>query len=1100
MTGDAHARAPRCPDAETIAALAEGRFDGPELDSILAHVETCRSCMRELELANATFSRERDLSPSRTTWLAIAAVIAAVAIGAPIVWQRAVRQRVPAIGDLVDLAPRSIRLVEPRISGGFAYAPYHGSMRAGGSFPDTQRLRLGGAAANAIEHADRDASPEAQHVAGVALLLAEDDPLKAVDRLRMASERAPGDARIANDLASARYTAAQTLGRASLYPEALAAADQAIRMDAHLPEALFNRALILERLGLAQEARRAWEKYLAVDSSSPWADEARRRMAKLPTTSADLLFRGELPRLERAAQSGDASVVRQIVKAYPQQSRTFAEAEHLGRWGEATIRGDAAEATRLLTSARAIGDALSTEWHESLLREAVASIDAADPSRRAHLAHAHQIYRQGRIAYARQQLDEAERSLSAAGAELAAAGSPMAFVARYFAGSVAYARNEGPAARVALETVLRDIESHPTYGALRAQIRWELALCAMADNDWSRAIALLNDAETSFAQLGERANLAFIHSMLATAWMSAGRPDDAWEARIRAFHGLGIEGRGDRLLVGLTAASRMEQRAGRLDSARALLAVEVEESRTAANPSLFPDALVRSATVSEEQGDHAAAMRLAREALAAAERISDVSLRDRAVANSRAGEGAILVAEDPRRATDSLTTAIRFYQDAKLNAFLPTPYLYRARASLLLGKRDEALLDLERGIVEVERRPLQLPGSTAAAPVDDAGDALFDDAIRLTLNRGDRNLAFQYAERRLAQAAFGSNASHPRTIEDLQRRLRGTATIVLHLTSLPDEVVAFAVAENDVAVARAHVSRAHLVQLATAVENGDAASLRALFDVLIRPSIRIIERGDEVIVIADRRLERVPFAALYDTTRKRHLIQDVSVAIAPSAAVLDSVETSAPRAITAITLPSGERVATHALPEANGEVSEIVPLYAEGHVIATADATYASLHDALRRNAVVHVAGHTERQPGSGDAALRFADGDRATWSRIAADSVGRNTIVVLAACETLRGSTSPDVRSLSLGAAFAAAGAGNVIGTLTPIGDADARELFLSIHRHLAAGDSPAQALRQTQLDAITSGRLPAWQSIALLTRCIQTTRVRGRTSWATS
>jgi len=77
---------------------------------------------------------------------------------------------------------------------------------------------------------------------------------------------------------------------------------------------------------------------------------------------------------------------------------------------------------------------------------------------------------------------------------------------------------------------------------------------------------------------------------------------------------------------------------------------------------------------------------------------------------------------------------------------------------------------------------------------------------------------------------------------------------------------------------------------------------------------------------------------------------------------------------------------------------------------------------------------------------------------------------------------------------AFAAAGAGNVIGTLTPIGDADARELFLSIHRQLAAGIPPAQALRQTQLEAINSGRLPAWQSIALLTRCIQSRHANRR------
>ena len=377
---------------------------------------------------------------------------------------------------------------------------------------------------------------------------------------------------------------------------------------------------------------------------------------------------------------------------------------------------------------------------------------------------------------------------------------------------------------------------------------------------------------------------------------------------------------------------------------------------------------------------------------------------------------------------------------------------------------------------------------------------MFDDAIRLSLDRGDRNLAFQYAERRRAQPAFGSITAHPPAIADLQQRLRGTAAAVLHITSLPDEVVVFAVTENDVAVARSPITRAHLVELAAAAENGKAAPLANLFEILIRASIRLFARSEEVIVIPDRRLERVPFAALYDASRKMHLIQYLSVAIAPSAAVLDIVETSAPREVTAITLPSGESVATHALPEASGEVSEIVTLYARARVISPADATYASLRDALRHDAVIHIAGHTERQTGSDDTTLRFTGGDRATWSRIAADPVGRNSVVVLAACDTLRGSTSPHVRSLSLGAAFAAAGAGSVIGTLTPIGDADARELFLSIHRYLAAGESPARALRRTQLDAIASGRLPAWQSIALLTRCIQTSRTKGRTSWATS
>src|SRR6185369_2246867 len=103
--------------------------------------------------------------------------------------------------------------------------------------------------ADAIDRADHDRSPRAQHAAGVATLLA-DDPIKAIDRLHEASERAPNDARMASDLAAAQLAAAESLGRASLYPEALASADRALRIDANLSEALFNRALILERLGL----------------------------------------------------------------------------------------------------------------------------------------------------------------------------------------------------------------------------------------------------------------------------------------------------------------------------------------------------------------------------------------------------------------------------------------------------------------------------------------------------------------------------------------------------------------------------------------------------------------------------------------------------------------------------------------------------------------------------------------------------------------------------------------------------------------------------------------------------------------------------------
>ena len=74
----------------------------------------------------------------------------------------------------------------------------------------------------------------------------------------------------------------------------------------------------------------------------------------------------------------------------------------------------------------------------------------------------------------------------------------------------------------------------------------------------------------------------------------------------------------------------------------------------------------------------------------------------------------------------------------------------------------------------------------------------------------------------------------------------------------------------------------------------------------------------------------------------------------------------------------------------------------------------------------------------------------------------------------------------MSLGGAFAAAGVSDVIGTLTPVGDRDARMLFRDVHRHLASGSGADEALRAAQVTAIRRNET-AWRSIALLTRRIE-------------
>lgn len=1062
-------RSPACLDEEVLASFADGRLKRSEMPAVLEHLRDCPRCMSALEIANELVGT-KEARPFRWWWAAAAAaVIAALLVTVPLL-----RREESPMARLVKLATAGARPVETRLTA-FPWAIYRGPMRAEDPAEDARRLQLAGAAGDAVARANADPSAEAQWTAGVALLLAG-EPENALKRLRAAGERAPNDAAIWSDLAAALDAAAQRLERQSLHADALAAADRALTLDASHPGALFNRALILEHLGLAGEARKAWDRYLAVDPSSPWANEARehlKRLAPLAVSTEDARFRGELPRLEQAAVRGDAATVDALVSAYAQQARTWAEAEMLGRWGE----GEGEQ----LVVARAIGEALARRSGETLLRDAVRAIDRA-PSADA-LAQAHVLYRRARIAYGRQQPAAADPELRRAADLFAKADDPMSLVARYFAACTRYDRNDVAGARAELEALRAEVDAQDGYLALAAQIRWQLALTAIVDADWPAALSLASASESLFARLDERANLGFVRGLRATALTSLGRTDEAWDARIASFTILSAAGRADRLPVSIGAAARMELQAGRLDVARALLALELEAARDARADGLLANALVRTALLNARTGDFRAAAAAADEARQTAARISDPRLRDAADADAQLAAAAAVLHAHPSDAQRLLTRAIDFYSTVEKPLFLPQAYLLRARAALRSRDRTSAKRDLDLALGLVERHRIQFAGPVAGTDILDAGLAVGREAIELRLEEGDAAGAFAYAERR--HLHFARDAA-PIALEVLQRRLAGSGAAVVHFSTLTAEVAAICVTASDVVIARTAFDEVRIASLSARAIGGDDAAAAALHEMLIAPVQPALARATRLIVIPDPQLRRVPFAALYDAKARRHLIEQLPVAIAESASSLDWEPAGSRRqSILAVLLPAAGR---DGLPDAVREVSSLQTLYPRFVALTGPRATFQTVVAAAQDVDVVHIAGHTSRPRGSAATAFLFASEETVSWNDVASARFARAPqVVVLAACGTLEDPDPRHARALSLGGGFLAAGAANVIGTLAPVPDRDAQELFQAIHRHLAGGLPAADALRQAQLDAIrteSSTRRTAWRAIALLTR----------------
>ena len=104
-------------------------------------------------------------------------------------------------------------------------------------------------------------------------------PRCARSRTRWPNRRTPRSIRAISPARTSRARAS-SIGR-TICRARSGAAERAVKADERLIEARFNRALALESLFLEEQARQAWQDYVARDPGSEWADEARRHLEKL---------------------------------------------------------------------------------------------------------------------------------------------------------------------------------------------------------------------------------------------------------------------------------------------------------------------------------------------------------------------------------------------------------------------------------------------------------------------------------------------------------------------------------------------------------------------------------------------------------------------------------------------------------------------------------------------------------------------------------------------------------------------------------------------------------------------------------------------------
>lgn len=206
----------------------------------------------------------------------------------------------------LNKAFKNERPLESRITG-FEYAPK--SDTRGNEETSVNKLELENAELLVRKNVRENPNAENLHALG-RIYLAKREFDRAIEELEKAEKLNEKDAQIQNDLGVA-YLGKESLSddnaeKVDLADRSLSKFDKAIELDPNLLEALFNKAITLQNNSLSEDAKKIWEEYLKLDSSSKWADEARKNLQDLKTnTSSNLDAKGLEDKFIEAYKSDD---------------------------------------------------------------------------------------------------------------------------------------------------------------------------------------------------------------------------------------------------------------------------------------------------------------------------------------------------------------------------------------------------------------------------------------------------------------------------------------------------------------------------------------------------------------------------------------------------------------------------------------------------------------------------------------------------------------------------------------------------------------------------------------------------------------------------
>ena len=996
------------------------------------------------------------------------------------------------------------RPTETRISE-FAYAPLVQLRGAPDAADERRRRILENGFLNAVQE-----SPNAQtHHALAIFYLTEQKYPEALREFQDALKFAPNDAKIHNDFGSAYFELAKTEHDEKKLQDlarSLEEFSKATELDGNLLEALFNKALALQELGMPRQARESWQLYLQKDPTSPWAEEARKHLARLEgqtsfNSDEQKLTEQVLADFLNAYRNGDHTRAQRIHDETKGYLRGPAVSLQLSRhYLQAKQRGDNAEAEESSAALRLIADYEQTQNADSFFTDFAGfhlnvSADKAARLLQAQdtLAAGYQAAKKGDYQRAISQSETSRDLFAQLGDECDAA------IAENWAAQFLRHAGRVDEGRRRLTATISNAEKKKFMLLPPSAYYW----LGMGDYDQNRFSESAKNLETALRLAAASNNffeVAHVEDALALNYSKLG------ELEPTLFYA-------SKLLFDDTLHYQSPNQWLRTRGTLAGLSIKLKFFSTSYNLSKemlsvaqgvqLNDALRHFVQAAVALKDYDSAVKHAGDSL----QIALASVEDERNLRTRA-EIYRLRAEVKSEAKDCRGALTDYDEALELFSRLPelTISSYQIHKGRLFCFRElnaresfAAELGTVLALSEEYRRTIREDSSRQAffANEQDVFEAATEDAI----SNGDFANAFSYVENSKARSLLEfvesrksiaevendfPSVARALTLPEIQSRLPEQVQLVQYAV-LPDKVAIWTVSGTRFEFHEKQITAVELENKITSYETAILSkeqganiqpAARELHDLLIPPGLA---SEKQLCLVPDKFLHGLAFATLV-SNEGRYLLQDYPLFYAPSASVLvlasEHARNKAPlgnESVLSVGNPDFDREENARLPDldsAEEESKSVASNYQRALALTGSAATKERFLKNLDKVDVVHFAGHyVANRQSPANSKLLFAGGELRSFE-LSAHALSRPKLIVLSACETGSELFNRSEGAVGIARTFLALGAPMVVASIWKVDSAQTKELMIAFHRNrVEKRMSSVESLRQAQL-ALLAGK----------------------------